>query len=237
MQIFFLPYFGGNAHSWREVIALLPEFECTAFSLARIGEKDGVYSVQNAVEEIETLLLSSASGEFVLVGHSMGGKFALGVAAKGADDLKALVLVAPSPPTPEPIPDEVRARMLESHGTREAALVTIRGASQREISGETLENAIRANLETSKSDWKNWLQTGSYQDISSVLPEIKIPVLVVIGDADTGMTRELMQSEIVSKVAGAHLEIIENAGHLLPLEAPAELAQKIRDFTKNESLS
>ncbi len=233
MQIFFLPYFGGNAHSWREVIALLPQFECRAFSLAHSGEKDGEYSVKNAVEEIETLLLSHATGEFLLVGHSMGGKFALGVAAKGADDLKGVVLVAPSPPTPEPIPDAERARMLSTHGTREAALETIRGASVREIGGENLENAVRANLETSETDWKNWLEIGSYQDISEVLPAIQIPVLVVIGDGDTGMTPALMQSEITSKIAGSRLEIIPNAGHLLPLEAPAELAQKIREFAAN----
>ena len=134
MQIFFLPYFGGNAHSWREVIALLPEFDCTAFSLAHIGIKDGVYSVENAIEELEVLALSSANGPFLLVGHSMGGKFALGVAAKGADDLKGVVLVAPSPPSPEPIPDEVRNRMLETHGTREAALVTIQETMSSRVS-------------------------------------------------------------------------------------------------------
>lgn len=234
MQIFFLPYFGGNANSWREVIALLPEWDCTAFSLAGIGEKEGVYSVQNAIEEIEVLCLSSATGEFLLVGHSMGGKFALGVAAKGADDLKGLVLIAPSPPTPEPIPKDVRARMLETHGTREAALTTIHGASKREISGESLENAVRANLETSETDWKNWLERGSWEDISGVLPDVKIPTLVIIGGGDTGMTRELMQSEIVSKIVGARLEIIPNAGHLLPLEAPVEVAERIRNFAQNK---
>ncbi len=230
MQIFFLPYFGGNAHSYRELIALLPEFECTAFSLAGIGIKDGKYSVENAIEELETLCLSSATGEFLLVGHSMGGKFALGVAAKGADDLKGVVLLAPSPPSPEPIPDEVRARMLNDHGSREAALVTIRGASVREIGGEALENAVTANLETSETDWKNWLERGSYEDISSVLPDVKIPAMVIIGDGDTGMTQGLMETEILSKIGGSRLEIIENAGHLLPLEAPDELAELIREF-------
>ncbi len=232
MQIFFLPYFGGNAHSWRGVIARLPEYECTAFSLAGIGVKDGGYSVANAIEEIEVLALSTASGEWILVGHSMGGKFALGVAAKGADDLKGVVLVAPSPPTPEPIPAEVRARMLQTHGTRQAALETIRGASKREISGETLENAVRANLETKESDWKNWLERGSFEDISEILPDVKIPILVVTGDGDSGMTRELMESEIISKIAGARLEIVPGAGHLLPLEAPDELAALIREFVE-----
>ena len=235
MQIFFLPYFGGNAHSWREVIALLPEFECSAFSLAHIGIKDGEYSIGNAIEEVETLLLSSATGEFLIVGHSMAGKFALGVAAKGADDLRGVVLVAPSPPTPEPIPDEVRARMLTTHGTREAALVTIRGASHREISGEALENAITANIETDETDWKNWLERGSYEDISDVLPDVKVPVTVIIGDGDTGMPESLMQREILSKIPGSRLEIIAGAGHLLPLEAPEELAGLIREFAAGKS--
>ncbi len=230
MQLFFLPYFGGNAQSWNEVIALLPEFDSTAFSLAHIGIKDGEYSVRNAIEELEVLLLSSATGEFIIVGHSMAGKFALGVAALGADDLRGLVLVAPSPPTPEPMPADVRARMLSTHGTREAALTTIRGASHREISGAALENAVRANLETDATDWKNWLERGSYEDISSVLPDIQVPVTVIIGADDSGMTRELMTREITSKIPGSQLEIIPDAGHLLPLEAPQELADLIRAF-------
>ena len=162
----------------------------------------------------------------------MGGKIALGVAAAKPVNLKGLVLLAPSPPSPEPIPDAVRARMLATHGTREAALQTLSGAWRREITGENLENAIAANLAMSAIDWKNWLELGSREDVSELLALIQIPVLVLTGDADAGMTPELMRQEIVSKIHGARLEIIPDAGHFLPLEVPEAVAGHLAEFVK-----
>jgi pimeloyl-ACP methyl ester carboxylesterase len=162
----------------------------------------------------------------------MTGKMALGVAAKRPAGLKGLVLLAPSPPTPEQIPDAVRARMLNDHGTREAAIITLRSNWKIELTGETLENAIEADLETSATDWKNWLELGAHEDISEVLPQVQVPVLVLTGEFDGGMTPELLNRGIVSQIAGAKLEVVPGAGHFLPMETPDEVATAIEGFVK-----
>jgi pimeloyl-ACP methyl ester carboxylesterase len=232
MQIFFFPYFGGGPSEYNGVLTRLDEFDCVAFSNAGLGQRGDIYSVRAAIEDMGTLIESHVEEgeEYVLVGHSMTGKIALGVAAGQPTGLKGLVLLAPSPPTPEAIPDAVRERMLTSHGTREAALTTLRANWHREITGEDLENAVAADLETSATDWKNWLETGSYEDISDVMPQVQVPTLVLTGEFDGGMTPDLLNREIVSKVAGAQLEVIPDAGHFLPIEAPEDVADSIRKF-------
>jgi pimeloyl-ACP methyl ester carboxylesterase len=234
MQIFFFPYFGGGPSEYNAVLMQLDTFDCVAFSNAGLGQRGETYSVRAAIEDVGTLIESHVEeGEaYVLVGHSMTGKIALGVAAGQPMGLRGLVLLAPSPPTPEAIPDAVRERMLTSHGTREAALTTLRANWHREMTGEDLENAIAADLETSATDWKNWLETGSREDISELMPQVQVPTLVLTGEFDGGMTPDLLNREIVSKLPGARLEIIPGAGHFLPIEAPNEVAALIDDFVR-----
>jgi pimeloyl-ACP methyl ester carboxylesterase len=234
VQIFFFPYFGGGPSEYNEVLMQLDEFECVAFSNAGLGCEGDSYSVRAAINDMGRLIAShlNEDDEYLLVGHSMTGKMALGVAASQPSRLKGLVLLAPSPPTPETIPDMVRERMLTAHGTREAAIETLRSNWHREMTGDYLEHAILADLETQDHDWKHWLQTGSREDISELLAHVQVPTLVVTGDKDAGMTPEMLNREIVSKVPGARLEVVPDAGHFLPIEAPDEVAELIREFTR-----
>ena len=228
MQLHFFPYFGGSALSWTPVIEKLPDFHDYAYTLHDIGGTP--YSVRQAIDDVANRLILSEDEEFILVGHSMGGKLALGIAAQQPENLRGVVLIAPSPPTPEAMPESVRQRMLSTHGSRAAAFQTIEGASYRELSPDILETAVDANLAYSETDWKNWLETGSKEDISDLLPLIKVPVLVLTGQHDENMTPELLTREIVEKIPGARLEVVVGAGHLLPLEVPEELAELIRGF-------
>lgn len=233
MQIFLFPYFGGAPSEYNEVLMQLDEFECLAFSNAGLGCDGESYSLRTAIADMANLISSHVEDEFILVGHSMTGKMALGVAASRPVGLKGLVLLAPSPPTPEQIPDLVRERMLTAHGTREAAIETLRCNWHREMVGDCLENAILADLETMDHDWRHWLETGSREDISELLAHVEVPTLVITGDKDAGMTPNMLNREVVSKIPGARLEVIPDAGHFLPIEAPDEVAELILGFARS----
>ena len=233
-----LPYFGGSVRSFSALWPLLPaSWGLRAYTLENIGVEGGAYSLEAAFEQLGLAIRRDVSGPFHLLGHSMGGKLALGVAAMGLPDLESVLLVAPSPPSPEPMSDAGRAGMLSRHGTREGALETIRLASHRSLSPELLEIAVEDDLATSETDWRNWLEVGSRADHATLLERVRVPVRIAIGARDEGMTAQLMEETIIAPLRALHgvetpLEIVSDAGHLLPFEAPREMSDWLRAWIK-----
>ena len=230
----FLHYFGGSHRSWSEVTAHLPGFRCIAPDLRGFGDSDASgsgYSVDESADDVAALVDEMDLENYVLVGHSMGGKIALALAARRPRGLQRLVLIAPSPPTPEPIVDEERTRLLEGYGDRRAAEKTFRAITALPVSPALRERVIKDNLRTSRVAWRAWLERGSREDISARMSDIEVPVLVLAGECDEGMTPDLLQREVVERIGGAQMRVVRGAGHLLPIEAPQEIAQALVGLT------
>ncbi len=229
-----LPYFGGSARSFGALWPLLPaSWGLRAYTMEGIGMENGVYSLDAAFEQLSLALRRDITGPFHLLGHSMGGKLALGMAALGVPNLESVLLVAPSPPSPEPMSDAARSGMVARHGTRAGALETVRLASHRPLPPELLEIAVEDDLATSETDWVNWLDVGASADYSTLLERVQVPLRIAVGARDDGMTARLMEETIIAPLrafngAQTPLEIIPDAGHLLPMEAPHELNDWLR---------
>ena len=229
-----LPYFGGSARSFSALWPLLPaSWNLRAYTLENVGVEGGRYSVAMAFEQIARAVRRDVKGPFHLVGHSMGGKIALGAASLGVEGLESVVLLAPSPPSPEPMSEENRAAMLRRHGTRDGALETVRLASAMPLAPNLLEIAVEDDLATSESDWRNWLEIGSREDLSDILTHMHVPVKILVGEKDEGMTPDLMKQTIVEPLRAldapeTELQVVAEAGHLLPFEAPEEVVRWLR---------
>ena len=65
-------------------------------------------------------------------------------------------------------------------------------------------------------------------DVTSVLPRLKVPVLVVVGRFDEA--RPETARRFHQAIPNARLEILEDCGHMTPLEDPEGLARVIRKF-------
>ncbi len=227
----FLHYFGGSSQSWRGVIdALENDFYCLAPDLRGFGKsQDGAsFEIEDYAQDIIDLTDALDVEGYILIGHSMGGKIALEIAARKPEGLRSLVLFAPSPPTPEPMAEEEREKLLTTHGTKNAAEETIVNGVSRTLSSTVLADAVEANLQSSEAAWKAWLEVGSRRNIAPLMGEIEVPIFAAVGADDENMTAELIEREIVSCVEIGELSIIENARHLLPLEAAKETAAIIR---------
>ena len=230
MNLIFLHYFGGGPRSWDDVIAHLDNYSVQTPDLRAVGRTPQGYSVERAATDVMQII-GEQSEPFVLIGHSMGGKIAVEIAARAPQNLRGCVLIAPSPPSPEPMSDDDRANMLRDHGTREAAERIVKGAAGGgELSPENWEIAIAANLAYAERDWRNWIEVGTREDISSVTPNVQVPTLVVAGELDQNMSAHFLRGAIVEKIANAQLKEIACAGHLMPQEKPEAVAHLIRDF-------
>ena len=242
VTLVFLHFFGGSSRSWRPVMnELAGEFPCVALDLRGSGRTDlaagadevANYGLDALVGDVTAALGQLRPGRYALVGHSMGGKVALAAAAdhSGAPGLEALVLLAPSLATPEPMPDAERARLLAGHGSAVAVRETLSQVTAQELRPEVLQTALEDGLAVRAAAWRAWLERGSRQDISARLERVRVPVHLLAGEKDANMTPRLLRREIAAYLPEAFArdpETVSGAAHLLPLEAPGAVAAFIR---------
>jgi pimeloyl-ACP methyl ester carboxylesterase len=122
----FLHYWGGSSRTWQDVVDRLGETR-RVIVLDQRGwgnsvATDGRYGLAAMADDVEAVAHTFGLKRYALVGHSMGGKVAQIVATRRPKGLLGLILIAPAPPTPMPVPEEQRAAMLGSYGSREGVL-------------------------------------------------------------------------------------------------------------------
>ena len=227
----FLHYFGGSSNSWTEVIAQLQhEFHCIALDLPGFGDSEPIAgsTVEDVATCVAALVQQLQLQQYVLVGHSMGGKIAIAIAATQPAELRSLVLLAPSPPTPEPMEDKERAHLLHTRGDRAAAEMTAHKITAHPLSPLLFNRVIQDNIHSSPTAWQAWLECGSRQDISAEMSKIAVPVLVVAGAEDPVIPEDLLQQEVVNHLKTARLVVVPQVGHLLPIENPQAVTELIQ---------
>jgi len=234
LTLVFLHYFGGSALEWQLVInQLSAHFHCLAVDLRGHGNSvvsdevspETSYSVDAMADDVDALLQTLGISNFVLIGHSMSGKVALALAAGSPDrrqhaGLRSLILVAPSPPLPEPIPEKDRQEMLSTHGQRSAAEQTFEKITVKPVSEETKEQIIRDNLRTTKAAWNAWLTMGSKEDITNRMSRISVPIAIIAGLSDIALASDVQPTMTIPYLKNVTFDTIPDAGHLLPLEVP-----------------
>ena len=233
--VLFLHYFGGSGSTWQAVMQHLPATYCVAPDLRGFGGTDAPptgYTLATYADDVAAIVDHFQLRRVLLVGHSMGGKIALTLAARRPAALQAVLLIAPSPPTPEPIADAERARLLMTHGDRSAALETITKITASTLPTPLRERAITDALRTSQVAWRAWLQHGSRENITAQMAQIQGKVVILAGAHDPVISAQLIDHELVPYLTGASTErcVVPGVGHLVPLEAPQAVAQLIGEL-------
>lgn len=223
-------YFGGSARSWAPLLAALArEFECIAPDLPGFGGTPppaGTPSLDGYAGWFGAL---APPRPWIAVGHSMGGKIALATAVRRPAHLVGLVLIATSPQTPEPIAPADRRKTLAAFGDDAAAREHFAAITQCRLSPVLFVACVEDELDVDRAVWDWWLERGSRDDISGQTAALTLPVLVLTGDNDTVLGPDIA-SGVVARLAGARLETIAGAGHLVPLERPDAVADAVRRF-------
>jgi pimeloyl-ACP methyl ester carboxylesterase len=221
-----LHYWAGAGHEFDQLRSLLPAgTPLLAPDLPGFGAQaipaGFDYSVGAYADWVANFVAAQQLTDYVLIGHSMGGKIALALAARQPAGLRGLVLLSPSPPTPEPISDEDRAASLAAYGQQLEAEKTATKIVIRPVAKEVRHQVIADNLRTSQAAWDAWLEHGSKEDISALMPAIQVPCHLLVGDADHAIPLAAQQQQTLPLLpAGSPLVVVPEAGHLLPLEAP-----------------
>jgi len=229
--VLFLHYWGGSSRTWAPTIETLSMTNrCIAIDFRGWGEssKDSRdYSLKTLASDVIELIDQLGLNDFIIVGHSMGGKVAQIVAARKPEGLKGLVLFGPAPPTPMTVPEEVRKSYLALYDSREGVEAVIGNLTPHPLPESYREQIIEDGLKGASRAKHEWPERGMIEDISASTPKIKVPVHIIAGGDDV-VEPEASLRENFKAIPGVIFTVIPGVGHMAPLEKPAELAAAIR---------
>jgi pimeloyl-ACP methyl ester carboxylesterase len=85
----------------------------------------------------------------------------------------------------------------------------------------------RSGADAARTEWP---LHGIAEDITGHTRMISVPALVVAGENDRVEPVDVLVDNLVPYLSGADFTVIPHTGHLIPLEAPADLADAITAF-------
>lgn len=197
-------------------------------------------TVEEMVQLVERAVGRSGATEWVLIGHSMGGKVASVVASRTVDGsnglfgLRAVVLLAASPLSPEPMDEDRRARMLAWAADGEIgpdeADAFVAANTDAQLPPEPHAMAVHDVQRADPQAWTDWLVRGSNEDWSNEFPPNPVPALILAGAADGDLGAEAQRTRNLPHWPNGQFDVVEGAAHLLPWERPDQVAERIRTF-------
>ncbi|MDO9596949.1 MAG: alpha/beta fold hydrolase [Azoarcus sp.] len=179
-------------------------------------------------------LAQAPDGQFVLAGMSMGGYVAFEIMRQAPRRVRGLMLMSTSaqPDTPEAI--ATREKLIAQSETDfpeviETLLTRMAHpdhANTPEVGGVFQSMATGLGCEVFARQQRAIM---GRVDSRPTLAGIKCPTLVVSGRDDALIPLEVQQ-ELAAAIPGARLEILEQCGHLAPLEQADQLTLILRDW-------
>lgn len=235
LALVFLHYYGGSSRTWDRVISALPaQYRTVATDHRGWGESatpaEG-YDIASLAADAASVIKTLGLQRYILIGHSMGGKVAQQIASYPDPGLKGVVLVAPSPPSPMQLSDEESAVLKSAYLSRESVEYVIDHVlTGKKLRAAERQQVIEDSLKGSPQAKEAWPDIAMKEDITAQVAAIHVPVIVVSGEKDQVERLSILQTELLPRIPQATLHMIPGAGHLLPLEAPEELAKLIGQF-------
>ncbi|WP_121703719.1 alpha/beta hydrolase [Streptomyces sp. E5N298] len=231
----FLHYWGGSARTWDLVVDRLPGRDVLTFDFrgwSRSIGLPGPCTLGQLADDTLAVLAGAGVTDYVLVGHSMGGKVAQLVAATRPAGLRGIVLVGSGPAKPAAqITPEYQEALSHAYDSDES----IAGARDHILTATELPASIKAQIATDSragadAGRTEWPLHGIAEDITEHTRLISVPALVVAGENDQVEPVDVLRDNLVPYLPQAEFTVIPATGHLIPLEAPADLAHAITAF-------
>ena len=235
-----------NKSMWnKQVEALIENYRVIAYDIRGFGNSEtgtGTISIELFVEDLLGLMDALKIDRALLCGLSMGGYIALNAISNFPKRFSALILCDTNcvADTPEIKHKRMMAiESIEKSGVENYANESIMNlfapesfitnkvkiAVVKEMIMKTSEQTLRSTL----------LALSNRKETCSKLPNIKVPVLLVVGIEDQ-ITPPSAAQQMQKNTNGSQLVILEHAGHLSNIENSYEFNSQLIKFVSSVKL-
>jgi len=235
-DILFLPGLACDKEVWR-----YPARRLSQIAPVRVAD----YGARDSIRQMAETALRNAPERFALAGHSMGGRVAYEIVRRVPERVVGLALLdtAYRPFAGGDRGEREKAERLRlvdiarTEGMRAMARDWVRNMvhparlSDQPLIDSIVEMFARKTPEIFAGQIQALLQR---PDATPVLSTIRCPTLVLCGREDSWSTLPT-HKDTAARIRGSKLVIIENAGHMAPMERPEKVTAAL--VTWLESLS
>lgn len=201
----------GNSRTWEEQIAAFSgAWRVTAWDAPGYGQSDIVApNVDTYAATLAALVDALDMSTFVLLGHSMGGVVAGRFAGRYPERLRALVLSCTllgrrqAPGTPLSAPYLARLTELETLSAQEYGARRAQSMAAPGCAPEIVERLTGIAAETRRDGLEMAMRLIAEADNTASLASLALPVLVLTGEEDRTVTKEVSGALLAALESGA----------------------------------
>ena len=238
-----------SGESWSEQVGPLSAagYRVVAYDRRGFGRSDKPskgYDYDTLADDLDGILSELELTDVTLVGFSMGGgEVARYVARHGQDRLHSVVFAAAVPPyllkgddNPDgPLTEEAAAEMTK--GLDEDRTTFFDGFTRDFFSAdgelkvteeqrqEALRLALQADVHGARECIASWVE-----DFTEDLARVRVPTLVIHGDADAIVPLEKSGQRTHERVAGSELHVVRDGPHGINVSHPEEFNRVLLEF-------
>lgn len=226
---------------WAPVADALPvHYRIVRYDQRGIGESDQPtegYTVDHFAEDAISLIRTLDAGPAVLVGNSLGGTVAMGVAFAAPELVRGLVVCSTSagpsgPPTPpETMQHMMRGAQLPVPQAAAAMMDILFATDFIDEHPDMLDAAVEKRSKGAPMiATLGPLQSVLIFDPIERLKLLEAPTLIMHGEEDVLVLPE--HAQLLAHAAGAEAKLVPNAGHALVVEQSDAIAGELTSFLK-----
>jgi pimeloyl-ACP methyl ester carboxylesterase len=204
---------------WDDLVAYLP----ATWTIHRATLAGG-----NSIQEIARHIVENSPERFVLIGFSLGGYVAREIAGRFPERVTALVIIASS------MREDTEAQTAQ----KRAAVRAVSSTTFSGLSSGTIAKSLHPGRSTDRQligrirdmsvrlGYQAFATQSELKRVDIPTSEIHCPTLVIAGAQDE--LRSIGEAmELRASIPDAVMEIVEDTGHMIPLEQPERLAGTI----------
>jgi pimeloyl-ACP methyl ester carboxylesterase len=168
----------------------------------------------------------------VLIGHSIGGRMSMILAAEHPDEVKGLILVDIAPPDPVSRP---WSQQVPESMKNEAEAKAYLKQRYPGFSPEYIDNRLKHGFVKQPNGSLKPKPTGSptmtsyFTDLWPYVERIRVSAKLILGSESPLVTPE-KRERMVKLIPGLEVVAVKGASHMVPQDRPADFEREVRAF-------